>query len=280
MNHNSSLAIKIDAKGINAVITNFSDGEKVKSVRLNYSEDMDNLKALEEIIYDNPELIGEYRRVDIAIDNNMFFVMDIKDAETPGEIERRIESLWPESRHADETEILTTPVEDDKTIFVYAVSRKLTAFLRRTFNNPLISHRLGVLAKYHAHKNRLGNMGKVHVNLSADKTDIIVFGHQGLLMANTLSTKTPEDAAYYTLAVMRHFEYDNQADRVLVAGNISLREKYVGLMRNFVNFVVPEIFPSELSAANTYESAIPFELLLIPMIFPNSAIKKEKQETD
>lgn len=222
-------------------------------------------KALEETVYENPLLTADFAKIDIIVDNNRFFLMaadDVNDAE----IRRRIDALWPPESTDESLVPLVCPVEKDRTALVTALPHRLAGFLQRTFNNPVISHRIAVSASYYAGKNHLGNMGKIHVFVSEKRTDIHVFSREGLMLANSFATSTANDTAFYTLAAARHFGFDNETDRILVAGAPGLRDNAVALLRKFKPFVMPEILPATVSAALVEPDAVPLEALLIPLL--------------
>ncbi len=255
------LALLVSPSGVDVAISSRVRDNELIYRRIPYPDGSDPVKALEEAVYDNPLLTADFGKIDVVFDTPRFFVMAAEEA-TPDEVRRRIDMLWPPENLDFELEPLICPIEADRTVLVCAVPRKLVSFVRRTFNNPGIVHRMAALARYYALKNHLGNSGKMHVRLSPGRTDVIAFGRSGLLLANTFATNSAEDAAYYTVAATRHLGYDNDTDRILASGDRELRDAYVTSMRRFISFVMPDIFPSALTRLGAEASTVPFEMLV------------------
>ena len=223
-------------------------------------ENMSPLDALKDIIYENPLLTSDFNSVDIIINNRRFFVMDSREV-TDDEIRRRIDLLWPADRTGEQSVGLTSTLEEGKTTLVWAVGKALPAFLRRTWNNPRLHHRIGVTARYYALKNHLGNMGKIYARLSPRRLDILAYGRDGLLLVNSFDIDNSADnAAYFTLAVASNLEFDNESDRIFVGGDMTLRDELTHRLREFVPMVMPEIVPA--GTAELGRLGIPYEALL------------------
>lgn len=259
------LVIIVADNAIDVTITSRVDDDSVIHRHIPFQNDADPVAAIEETIYDNPLLTADFSSVNVIVDTQRFFVMATDDA-TPEQIRLNIDALWSPARTGLTLEPLVNSIETDRVSIVSAPSRRLLAFLRRTFPACNIIHRVAVLARYYAIKNRLGNMGKIHSVISPGRTDIIIFGRDGLLMANTFSTPTLDDAAFYTLAAARHLGFDNDADRIIVAGDRDLREPYIENLRRFVSIVMPDIFPTAFAALGERARKIPFETIAVHLI--------------
>lgn len=252
------LAMLVSPESLDVVVTSRVNENDVVHKRLPFTADKAGLSALEERVYDNPLLISDFHKVNVMLDNNRFFVMPSKEA-TPDEVSRRIEALWPSGQQAIELQPIVTDIENGRTVFVTAIERPLAAFFRRTWNRPSIEHRLAVLARYHGLQNHLGNMGKIHAHVTPRRLDLVIYGREGLLMANSFNIGGVDDAVFYTLSAVRHFGFDNETDRVLVDGPADMREAYMTSLRRFVDTVMPEIKPSALAAVG---DDVPPETLL------------------
>ena len=261
------LGLLITPRAIDVIIrSRFSDSGVIYR-HIDFDSTLSPIAALKETVYDNPLLTAEFHATDILINTDKFFVVSAADA-TPNEIERRVALLWPD----EPLSVITTPLAEGSTraaVFVAAVDKELAGFLRRTFINPNIASRMGVFTRYFVMKNNMGNMGNIHVHIQPGRTDIVAVSHKGLLLANTFSTNCAEDAAYYTLAVAKHLDYDMSADRILVGGNRKLRDELITSLRRFVQLVMPEIMPAALNLPSSDFNSVPFELLAAPMCLGN-----------
>lgn len=256
------LILMVSDTGVDVVIKSRIEDNGIIHRRIDFNPGAEPVAALEEAVYENPLLTADFHATDVIVDNNRFFLMSHADA-TEEETARRIALLWPYDRTGIEYQAFVSPVEDGRTVMVTAVDRKLAAFLRRTWGNPRVIHRLGIAARYYAFKNKLGNMGKIHVRLAGGRTDVVALGRDGIMLVNSFETPSVDDAAYYTLGCAKYLDYDNDTDRILAGGDAALRDEYLALMRRFATYVVPEIIPPEINAVS---KNIPFEALLLPLV--------------
>lgn len=204
---------------------------------------------LEEAVYDNPLLTADFGRTDIVVDSQRFFLLPAERAADDGALAADIELLYPET---DLVPVVNYP-DPERTAFVTLIEPEITRFFGRTFTGAPIVHRLSAITRYHLLRNHIGTTGKLHVRLHGDRTDIIALGHQGILLVNSYYTPTPDDAVYYTMAVARELGYDNETDRVLVSGARERRDDYIRMIRRFVTFVMPEIFPPAIAPSGADE---------------------------
>lgn len=257
------LVLSIGTDSLQALIVSRVNENSVLYRSIPLAADARSVTALEEAVYANPLLTADFHSVDIVIDNNRFFFMDARKAEDASEVNRRIELLWPAGQQTMELAPLVNEVETDRTVLVTAVERALTAFVRRTWHRPVIRHRMAVLTRYHGLKNHLGNMGKIHAYVMPDRLDLMIYGREGLYMANSFKINGTDDAAFYTLAAAKHFDFDNETDRLLVEGVPAAREALIESLRRFVVTVLPQIRPSGLPAAAPPDTPVSLLLTLV-----------------
>ena len=255
------LGILLTKYGMDVLITSRTNDRSLIYHRIDFTPGDDSLKALEEAVYDNPLLTSDFYSVDVVMDNKRFFMISEEDNK-PDEIRRRIDALWPEERTGTELETKIIEIEPKKTYFVTAINRSLHSFLRRTFHNVTVTHRLAVLAQYHANQNKIGTIGKIHVNLSKESVDIMAFGREGLLLANTYKTNGIEDAVFYTLTVADSFCFDNLTDQIFVDGSPEVYENFMTSIRRFIPIVSHQTYAQTLYDNNIVAKAAPIELLL------------------
>lgn len=258
------LGLMVSSHGLDVVITSRVRDNALIYRHIDFDPNTSPIKAFEETVYDNPLLTADFGRIDVLIDNRRFFVMAAEDA-TDDTIAERFEMLYPAESGGPALEFFVNPIEDGRTVLAAAAERDLVRFLRRTFNNPAITHRIAAPARYYALKNRLGNSGKIHVRPMPGRTDIFVFGHNGLMMANSFDTKETSDSVYYTLATARHFAFDNESDCIMIGGDRVLRDQFTAGIKPFASYTMPEIFPSALTLLGEQVMDVPFEILLLPL---------------
>ena len=222
------------------------------------------IHAFEDAVYDNPLLLADFETVDVLIDTRRFLVIP---ADRADDAEEMLADLYPDTPF----ECLLSPTgagDSAKTepLIATAANPELLGFLRRTFHNANIAHRLSPLCAFFGAQRNQGNMGKLHLNLHNGRTDILAFVPGGLLMANTVDTPKTTDTAYYILAAAQSLGFDAANDRVIVSGDNDQREELLPILRRHVSFVMPHIFPSEALKSGRDAMAAPFELIVIPLI--------------
>lgn len=215
----------------------------------------DRASLIEEIIYSNPLLLKQFRKLDIVFDGGFTLVVPA------GTSLEDIDAVFPD----DEKNItLSTPI-DSRNSLVFRIDRQTYNFFRRTFDYVSPTHSLAVLAKYFAHRSRLGNSGKLYLDLSEDSMNVLVFNHLGLSMASCFECKDINDAAYYALASAKTVSLDMKNDEIRVAGNPDRRARIMPLLRRFANNVMPAIFPASSVCNESSAQNAPFPLIVLPL---------------
>lgn len=257
------MGLMVSERGIDIAITSRVRDNELIYRHIGYPVGMEStFKALEETVYANPLLTADFGRVDILLDTRRFFLVPADDADS---IENRVECLYPHDKTDFDIETVVNEVDGGRVRLTSVIDRDMLRFLRRTFHNPTLTHRMAALARYYGLRSHFGNSGKVHVRIAPNRTDILAFGHAGLLMANTFDTAGAEDAVFYTVAATQRLGYDNDTDRVFVSGDRRLRDAFVTSVRRFVSYAMPEIFPAALTRLGDAACDVPFEILVLPL---------------
>lgn len=251
----SRLCLQIGAKALSALIVG-PDGEVVYQ-QMELQPELEPERALEEAIYDNPLLLTDFANVTVLFDTERFVVLPPSKADDGELIAEIFESLYPDL----EADAVVTPVTETGPEIVAAVPSALLAFVRRTFNNPDLTHPLGILATYMSNIALPGTSGKMCVNLRDGHTDVLAFADGNLLMANTFHTPSAADATYYTLACARQLNFDPEADQMLVAGQPH-RQQLLDALRPEVKNVMPMPIPGSLARLGREAMRAPLAMAL------------------
>ena len=67
-------------------------------------------------------------------------------------------------------------------------------------------------------------------------------------------------------AAARELEFDNSTDRLIVSGDADIRDRLLPLLRKYVSYVMPMIFPSDIFKLGRDALNAPFELIAIPLL--------------
>jgi hypothetical protein len=257
----SRLALRVCNNAIDVVVISGVEDNSLIWHRIDLDAAAETpLKALEDAVYQNPLLLADFSAIDVLIDTPRRLVVPAHAAAADS-IEKMFAELYPDEQY----EIITTPIDSNGTTIAIADDVERINFIRRTFNNPHIADRIVPLCRYFGIKNRLGNAGKFHIHLSDESIDIIAYGADGLLMANTFASTDANDDLYYVLAAARSLDFDNNNDQMLLSGNAARREALIPLLRRYISYVMPVIFPSAMFKAGKDSLSAPFELITLPL---------------
>lgn len=259
------MALELSPGVLHAVITSTVADSSLIYRRLPLDTTMPLHKALEEIIYATPELLADYGKIDILVDNDSYTLVP-EDLDCDSVEIAEITQLCK----ADDEELA---IETDDAVagakVVWALPEKARQFLARTFRNAPVSHSISMLLKYWSRKDDMSNRAKVFAYLtdgSPRRIDLAAFDAGGhLVMATTKSWTADTDALYFILATARTAGFDASTDELLLCGDSALRMAVTPLLMRYVRHVMPLIFPSAALRAGKEAFKAPFPLIILPL---------------
>lgn len=218
------------------------------------------LKALENAIYENQILLSDFARVDCVVDTDTFIVVPAEVSSV--EIQEKIMvTSFPDF----EGEMMVNVLPAQEAAIIMGLEQEIVGFIRRTFNNPRIHHHLSPLCRYFSYKSKQGNTKKMYAYLRSGKVDLMAFSNNRLLMANTFLYRDPVDAVYYILSSRKMLGLDASSDELYLVGSPSEREAIAPILRDYIAFVMPVIFPSAMFKAGKDAMKAPFDLIVLPL---------------
>lgn len=222
----------------------------------------ETLQSLENVVYDNPGLISDFGRVTVLWRTRRMVLMPgfVTGDDAASAVFR---AEFPADLSDGPTEMLADFWEPLDVRLQYEVRADIMAFLRRTFSNPRVHHALTPAALWFAPRNGSRRRGKTLVNLGERHLDLYVLGEKSPLLVNTFDCPHINDALYYLLAVRRTLGL-KETDEVIIAGNGRRRAELSPLLRRYVAYVLPAIFPAEMFRAGRGVLSAPFELGITP----------------
>lgn len=220
------------------------------------------VKGIEEAVYASPLLLADFDRTDIVVESSRFQLIP-SAAVTSETVEALGERLYP--RDIARLEAIVNPLQPLDCTLVTWVDTELVNFLRRTFNNPAIFHHLAPVCRYFAGKSRMGNSGKMYANFREGHIDLIAFGSKGLLCANSFRVRERTDELYYIMALRKELGFDGSADELFLCGDPARREDVMPLLREYIPYVMPVIFPSTAMRSGEDAMKAPFNLIVLPL---------------
>lgn len=214
--------------------------------------------AIENIVYDNPALLCDFRKVYCVVETREFTVIPSQCA---AESALLFKAAFPDSS-------LETAVDETGTrnaLVVMGIEPELRGFLNRTFHRATVVSHLASLCRYFASRSGQTNNVRMIANMRESSLDVIVTDGRRLLLANTFGFNTAADAAYYLLACRERLGLDPRADELLLAGNQRVREELTPILRTYISRVMPAIFPPQMFKAGKDAMLAPFDLVVTPL---------------
>lgn len=214
----------------------------------------DPAAAVEELVYANPLLLQAFRRVDVLVSGGFSLVTE------PGICVDDIDAIYP-----SESPAITLCSEiDSRTAVYFRLDKGVYNFLRRTFDTVEPCHTLAALGRYYTARSRMGNSGKMYVDLDDASMSVMVLNQFGVAMANCFECTDINDAAYYVLASANTAGFDFSVDEIRVSGHSDRRALIMPLLKKFARNVMPAIFPAS-AGVNSSAIAAPLPLLILPL---------------
>ena len=219
----------------------------------------DSLQALEDTVYDTPELLNEYKRVRVVV-HSQHFVLVPQDA-TDEECDMLLHEAFPDD-DGDEAVCL---MAHNGVKIAYLMPSGLRAFLGRTFNYPEIFHHLHPLCEYIKEHMKDDDNSRMYLNMRERHMDLAIYRDSTLQSANSYPFTHVEDAVYYTLNAWRAHGMDQLVDELQVAGNNEMCAEMMPKMREFVKYVMPFAFPPAAMRLGRNAIQAPLELIMIAL---------------
>ena len=219
------------------------------------------LRQLEDAVYDHPALLMDYRRVTVLFDTPRFMALPDALDSSSDMLSTAFEAAFPS---AARREILVSPVPPMKLTIAFEAGADTLGFFRRTFHNVTFRPVLAPLCAYFRMKYPGGGRGKTLVNFDGDRMDMVVLGSGAPLALNSYRFRDPMDAVYYILAVRKELDLAD-TEEIMIGGDRTVRGAVTPVLRRFVRYVMPAIFPSVMFRAGRDALAAPFPLVLAPL---------------
>ncbi len=255
------LYMRLGHKRLDAMLYNVATDNTLVYRSYTLDNPAGKLKALEEVVYDNPTLLSDFQRIEIVVETQEFMLMpeELTDSETMRQVfNTQIPGI-------EGKELLTSSLHGVNAVIAWAIDPETLRFLRRTFNNPKLHHHLAPLCRYFHDNSRIGNAGKMYAHLRDGWVDIIVFGRDTMRLANSYTIHDPMDAVYYITATRNALELNLSSDELLLAGDSKTREAITPVLREYLAYVMPAIFPSVMYKAGKEALKAPFDLITMPL---------------
>lgn len=259
------LALEVSPGMLHAVMTSTVADASLIYRRLPLDASLPLHRALEEVVYANPELLSDFGRIDMLVDTDAYTVVPEGlgiDAATIGEITQI-------GYGGKEPPAVTADAPTSAVSVVWAMPEDARQFMARTFRNAPARHVVSLLLKYFGRQDGMSNRAKVFVHITDGtprRVDIAAYDAGGrLAMATSKQWESDTDVLYYALACAKVAGFDAENDEMLLCGDRALRHAVTPLLSRYVRHVMPMIFPSAALRAGKEAFKAPFPLIILPL---------------
>jgi hypothetical protein len=255
------LVLRLDDGGISFIAYCEEVAESIicRDLRFDAADDS-YLKSLENCIYDNDNVfLLDYKSVTIEVESMHFSVM-------PPEIDEAaanqiFHSLFPSCFG----NIRINSLKNCNAQIVFEVEKGIIPFLDRTFNSPAIYHHLYPVCEYFRQKCADSDVSKMFLNLRKGMIDLCAFRNGSLLIANSFKCNTPEDSLFFALHAWQEFGLDVRTDEMQLSGDSDARTALSPLLKRYISYVMPAIFPAAALKLGQDAMKAPFDLILMSL---------------
>ncbi|MDD2962061.1 MAG: DUF3822 family protein [Muribaculaceae bacterium] len=255
------LAMSIDDVSISYTLHTLLEDDSLLSERIEIESSGESyLTRIENAFYDNPILVNNYARVSVVFNTSNFVVVP-HDVVKNNIGEDCFRQLFP----TFEGELLVSLGISAGADIVFGLQEGIKAFIERTYDKVSISHSLTVLTDYFYRRNRLGNVSKMNVTIIANKLYICVFNRNGLVFSNLFDFRQIEDAAFFILNIWKEKGLDALNDELHISGETTYRQALIDILRQYLAFVMPAVFPSSLLKVGRKAMNVSFDLMLLSL---------------
>ena len=221
----------------------------------------DYLKSLENCVYDNPLLLKPFGKVRVVCDSDRFAIMP----RSVGADEDLATEVFARSYPDADGEVAFCAVPRCDAVIGFELPKGVVDFLQRTFYNPPIYHSLMPLCEYYASKQESTSLSRMFLHVDGHTMKMCLFGKGKLLMSNVFDFRSIDDAAFYVLHAWQSFELDALNDEVQMAGDKAIRDQLAPILRKYVNYVMPTIFPAAALRIGHDAVKAPYHLILLAL---------------
>ena len=219
----------------------------------------DSLQALEDAVYDTPELLNEYQRVRVAVHSRHFVLLP--EGTSDDDCTMLVRQAFPD----DDGDAAVCHMPANGVIIAYLMPRGMQAFLGRTFNYPALYHPLMPLCEYFKGLDKDDDASRMFLHLSDGNMDMAIYRGGMLQCANAYPFANAEDAAFFALSAWRTHGLDQLTDELQIACDGDLCAAVTPLMREYVKHVMPAVFPTAAMQLGRNAVQAPLDLILLAL---------------
>lgn len=217
------------------------------------------LKSLENTIYDNPLLLDDYKQVRVVLGSQRFMVLPGQYDEF--EAQEAFELAYPDS----DGEMAMCSLVRCGVNIAFEVPKGVMGFLQRTFSTPPVFHHLHPLCEHYHHLNEGSEISRMFLNFTPGHMDMVIYQSGNIVLANSYDYRSPQDAAYYALHAWDSIALDRLTDEVQLTGSKAERDAIAPILREYIGYVMPAIYPAAALRLGQNAMKAPFDLIMLAL---------------
>ena len=252
------LALDINSASIQFIIFGSNDDCSTGTIALDSSTNY--RQALENAVFDNPQLLNDFASTAIAIHSQHFALLPQQVAS-----DGLSENVLAASFTGLDGDVLTSEIAGTDAAVACEVPSGVLGFLRRTFATATIMHHLVPLCSYCMRSYAL-DTACLHISIAQGEAHIVAIKQGQLQMANTFHYRAIEDVAYYAMNMWKTCGLNASRDKVLLTGDNNLRRKLAEQLRQWIAYVMPEVLPAEALKLGRNAMSVPFNLITLALL--------------
>ena len=218
-----------------------------------------SLQALEDAVYNTPELLNEYKRVKVTVRSQHFVLFS--DMVADDDCLSFLPRVYPE----DDGDVAVCALPGHNTKIAWTMPSGMQAFLGRTFNYPAVCHHLAPMCAHFAELNAGAERSRMYVNMDDGSMDLAVYRDGALQSVNSFPLASHQDAVYYALNTWDSHHLDQMTDEIQVMGESEACAEIVPELREFVKHVMPAVYPAAAMRLGRNAMQAPLELILLAL---------------
>ncbi len=255
-----TLQLSLGAKKIEYIL--FTDAQEDSLIMGDIDLDLSAgsyIKALENAVYDNPVLLDDYRQVRVVMHSPHFVVMppDVDEFDA----QDIFEATYPDP----EGEVAMCSLKRCQVGIAFEAPSGVLGFLQRTFNTPPVFHHLHPLCEHYKRLNEGSDISRMFLNLSEGHMDMVIYKGGSLILANSYDYRSPKDAAFFALHAWESLNLDRQLDEVQLTGSKAQRDSIAPILRQYIGYVMPAIYPAAALRIGQNAMKAPFDLIMLAL---------------
>lgn len=252
------LGLQLEPEQLRVLVTPVEGDGGLHQFSLPLDPTTDRAKALEDAVYATPMLLGDYASIGVTVVTDNFIPVPAGLAQQGAQVCGMLDE--------DMGEMLITDTVTPDIEIAWTIERKVFNFIERTFRNCPVECSVTPLVRFLKSKAERGNTAKVFVHFhdrNPRMADIAVFSADAhLLLLTTKACRTEADAVFFILGAMESAGLSRTDDEVQICGDSAARDAILPLLRKYVRYAVPLIFPSEAFRMGREALAAPFPLIV------------------